>query len=174
VGDDSTPAGSKNRGILRWYKFMESRTSNTHSVAVESKPFAIVKVCELILPKLKANNFSQEDIFAVHLALEEAFINAIKHGNEMNPDKEVIIDYSVGLDKVEISMTDQGNGFDPEAVPDPRCGENLYKSEGRGLLLMQSYMDVVEFNKSGNRVRMVRYKEKPRLTLTEAQRQAQA
>jgi serine/threonine-protein kinase RsbW len=151
---------------------MASKKSATRSMVIESTPFAIVEVCELILPKLKANNFSQADIFAVHLALEEAFINAIKHGNKMNPDKEVKINYSVSLDKVEISMTDQGDGFDPEAIPDPRCGENLYKSEGRGLLLMQSYMDVVEFNERGNSVRMVRYKEKPRLT--ETQRQAQA
>jgi len=132
-------------------------------MAVESTPFAIAEVCEWILPKLEANNFSQADIFAVHLALEEAFINAIKHGNKMNPDKEVKIAYSVSSDKVEISLTDQGKGFDPEAVPDPRLGENLYKSEGRGLLLMQSYMDVVEFNERGNRVHMVRYKEKPHL-----------
>jgi serine/threonine-protein kinase RsbW len=140
-------------------------------MAIESTPSAIVEVCKWILPKLEANKFSQEDIFAVHLAIEEAFINAIKHGNKMNADKEVKIGYSVSPDKVEISMTDQGSGFDPEAVPDPRLGENLYKSGGRGLLLMQSYMDVVEFNKRGNRVRMVRYKEKPRLP--ETQRQAQ-
>lgn len=151
---------------------MASRAPTTRSMAIASTPFAIVEVCEWILPKLEANNFSQEDIFAVHLALEEALINAIKHGNKMNPDKEVKIDYSVSSDKVEISMTDQGDGFNPEVVPDPRLGENLYKNEGRGLLLMQSYMDVVEFNKRGNHVRMVRYKEKPRLP--ETQRQAQA
>ena len=68
-------------------------------------------------------------------------------------------------------MTDQGNGFDPETVPDPRRGENLYKKEGRGLLLMQSYMDIVEYNERGNHVHMVRYKEKPRLTKTQNQAQ---
>jgi serine/threonine-protein kinase RsbW len=151
---------------------MAPRTPATRSIAIESTPSAIVEVCKQILPKLEANNFSQEDVFAVHLALEEALINAIKHGNKMDPDKEVKIDYSVSPDKVEISMTDQGKGFDPEVVPDPRLGENLYKNEGRGLLLMQSYMDVVEFNKRGNRVRIVRYKEKPHLA--ETQRQAQA
>lgn len=150
---------------------MASRTPTTRSIAIESTPFAIVEVCKQILPKLKANNFSQEDVFAVHLALEEAFINAIKHGNKMNPDKEVKIDYSVSSDKVEISMTDEGDGFNPEAVPDPRLGENLYKNEGRGLLLIQSYMDVIEFNERGNSVRMVRYKEKP--SLAETLRQAQ-
>jgi len=138
-------------------------------MAVESTSSAIVAVYKRILSELKANKYKQEDIFAVHLALEEAFTNAITHGNKMNSDKEVKIDYSVGLDKFEISMMDEGEGFDPSAVPDPRYGENLYKINGRGLLLMHSYMDVVEFNNRGNSVRMVRYKEKPRLTETQGQ-----
>jgi serine/threonine-protein kinase RsbW len=139
------------------------------STAVPSRPSAIVEVCKKILSELEAGDFSQEDIFAVHLALEEAFINAIKHGNKMNPDKQVKVDYSVASDKVEIFMSDQGGGFDPDSVPDPRSGENLYKTEGRGLLLINSYMDVVEFNKQGNRVHMVRYKEKPSLAATAGQ-----
>ena len=125
---------------------------------LESTPSAIYEACKQILDKLEAQNFSQEDIFAVHLALEETFANAIQHGNKMNPEKEVKIDYSVSLDKVEISMTDQGDGFDPDVIPDPRYGKNLYKANGRGLLLIRSYMDAVEFNEQGNRVRMVRNK----------------
>jgi serine/threonine-protein kinase RsbW len=148
------------------------KIQTTRSIAVESTPSASAEVCKQILPRLEAGNFSQEDIFAVHLALEEAFINAVKHGNKMDPKKEVKIDYSVSPDKVEISMTDEGEGFDPEAVPDPRLGENLYKNEGRGLLLIHSYMDMVEFNKSGNGLHMVRYKEKPRLA--EGRRQVHA
>ena len=151
---------------------MASRRPISRSVAVESTSSAIVEVCKRLLSEIEANNFSQEDIFAVHLALEEAFTNAIMHGNKMSPDKGVKIDYSVGLDKVEISMMDEGKGFDPDAVPDPRYGDNLYKTEGRGLLLMRSYMDVVEFSKHGNSVRMVKYKEKPRLTETQSQAQA--
>jgi len=143
----------------------------SRSIVVESRNSAIVGVCEQIMSKLEDNGFSKEDIFAVHLALEEAFLNAIKHGNKMDSAKSVKIDYSVGLDKVEISMTDQGDGFEPEAVADPRWGESLYKPEGRGLLLMNSYMDVVRFNKRGNSVYMVRYKEIP--TLTKSQDQTQ-
>jgi len=143
---------------------MASKIPISRSMVVENTPSAIVGVCRWILSELEANNFSQEDIFAVHLALEEAFVNAVKHGNKMDPDKEIKIDYSVDLDKVEISMTDEGDGFEPEAVPDPRCGENLYKTDGRGLLLIRSYMDVVEFNKRGNSVHMVRYKEKSRMS----------
>lgn len=141
---------------------MMSETSFSRSEVVESTPFAILKVWEWIRSKLKTNNFSQDDIFAVHLALEEAFTNAIKHGNKMDAAKKVKIDYSVSLDKLEVSMMDEGEGFDPKAVPDPRYGENLYKTEGRGLLLMRSYMDVVEFNERGNCVYIVRYKEKQR------------
>ncbi|MHC4570636.1 MAG: ATP-binding protein [Planctomycetota bacterium] len=151
---------------------MTSRKPINHSVTVESTSFAIIGVYERIRPELETNNFSQDDIFAVHLALEEAFINAITHGNKTAPDKEVKIEYSVGSDKIEISITDEGEGFNPNSVPDPRHGENLYKPQGRGLLLMNSYMDVVEFNERGNSVHMIRYKEKPRSTKTQIQAQA--
>lgn len=150
---------------------MATKTPAIHTIAVASTSSAINEVCDGILPKLKVHKFSEEDIFAVHLALEEALINAIKHGNKMDPKKSVKIDYSVTSDKVEISMTDEGPGFDPETVPDPRLGENLYKNEGRGLLLMHAYMDEVEFNKNGNCVRIARYKEKPKLV--ERKKQAQ-
>ena len=138
---------------------MVSETPTTRSMVIESEPSAIASVRESILSNLQANGFSAEDIFAVHLALEEAFLNAMQHGNEMDASKEIKIDYSVGADRVEVCVTDEGDGFDPAVVPDPRCGENLYKPQGRGLLLIRSYMDVVEFSEGGNSVRMVRYKQ---------------
>jgi len=138
------------------------------SVLVESRPSAITDVYRRIVSKLEGNGFSEDDIFAVHLALEEAFINAVRHGNKMDPSKKVRVDYSVGKEAVEISITDEGKGFDPETVPDPRVGKNLYKPEGRGLLLISSYMDVVKFNERGNCVCMVRYKEKPDLKKAKA------
>jgi len=142
---------------------MASKGPINQSVVIESTRSGIAGVCRRLLFELETNNFSREDIFAIHLALEEAFLNAVRHGSKMDPGKEIKIDYSVSSDKVEISMADEGDGFDPIAVPDPRCGENLYKTKGRGLLLMRSYMDVIEFNERGNRVHMVRYKEKPHL-----------
>lgn len=151
---------------------MASKMPIGRSIVIESTPSTIVGVCERILSELEANNFSQEDIFAVHLALQESFLNALKHGNKMNASKEIKIDYLLGSDRIEISMMDEGNGFDPDSVPDPRLGKNLYKTEGRGLLLMRSYMDVVKFNELGNCVHMVRYKEKPHLTETQSQTQA--
>ena len=137
---------------------MVSETPTTRSTVIESKPSAIAPVRESILSDLQANNFSADDAFAVHLALEEAFLNAVQHGSKMDAGREIKIDYAVSPDRVEVSVADEGDGFDPETVPDPRRGENLYKPQGRGLLLMCSYMDVVEFSERGNRVHMVRYK----------------
>ncbi|MHC4112698.1 MAG: ATP-binding protein [Planctomycetota bacterium] len=151
---------------------MASETPISHEAVVDSISSAITSVREEILTELKAKSFSEEDIFAVHLALEEAFINAVRHGNKMDPAKGIKIDYSVALDKVEVAVTDEGSGFDPKAVPDPRYGENLYKPEGRGLFLMRSYMDEIGFNENGNSVSMVKYKEKLNPTKGENQTQA--
>ena len=151
---------------------MASETPVGHEMVAGSTSSAVTSIREEILSKLKANSFSEEDIFAVHLALEEAFINAVRHGHKMDANRGVKIDYSVTPDKVEVTVTDEGEGFDPEAVPDPRFGENLYKPEGRGLFLMRSYMDVVEFNERGNSVCMVKNKANQEPTNNENQTQA--
>ena len=143
---------------------MASEASINCSIVVESKSSAVVDVCKQILTRLEENHFDKDDIFAVHLTLEEAFLNAVKHGNKMDPSKKVKVDYAVDEDKIEISITDEGNGFQPDAVADPRFGPGLYQPGGRGLLLMNSYMDTVRYNEQGNSVYMVRYKEKPDLT----------
>ena len=140
---------------------MTSETPTNYSIVVESNPSAVVGVCKQILSKLEEKNFGKDDIFAVHLTLEEAFQNAVKHGNKSDPSKTVRVDYTLSQDKIEISITDQGPGFKPEAIDDPRFGENLFKPGGRGLLLMNSYMDKVQYNEKGNSVYMVRYREKP-------------
>jgi len=142
---------------------METDRPLSHSVELAGEPDSLSDIWGQISEEILSNSFTREDAFSVHLALEEAFINAIKHGNEMDPSKSVKVGYSVDSERIEVSVTDQGTGFDPDTVPDPRTGRNLYKPQGRGLLLMYSYMDVVEFNQQGNGVHMVRYKVKPPL-----------
>ena len=124
---------------------------------VDSYPAAVEKTRQWLLSQLNQFEYGDDDVFAVQLAFQEAFYNAMKHGNKMDAGKKVKIDFLIDPDRIEISMTDTGNGFDPDAVPDCRVGENLYKTEGRGLLLMRSYMDIVEFNEIGNSVHMVRF-----------------
>jgi len=139
---------------------MVSKTPVKHSIVFDSILSAADEACAGVLSELKTNNFSSDDIFAVHLALQEAFINAVKHGNKLNADKKIKIKYSVSADKIEIRVSDQGQGFEPENVKDPRCGENLLKTDGRGLFLIRSYMDEVRFNKRGNCMHIVKYKSK--------------
>ncbi len=88
-------------------KLVSPEASVNHSVVVESKLSALVNVCKQILVELKDYDFNEDDIFAVHLALDEAFVNAIKHGNGRDPTKKVTIEYSVSSDRVEISITDE-------------------------------------------------------------------
>ncbi len=129
---------------------MMSKTPSTFSVVVGSNPSSVERIYNQILEKMKAYQFSQDDVFAVHLAFEEAFLNAVEHGNKNDPTKTVRIEFMVDSEKVEIQVTDQGNGFYPSQVPDPRVGENLYHLRGRGMLLINAYMDVIEYNDQGN------------------------
>lgn len=112
------------------------------------------RVQQEILELLKQNSFSDRDIFAVKLAVEEAVVNAIRHGNQSDPDKKVRIAYQVTTDAFAIRICDEGCGFDPDAVPDPTQEENLEKPSGRGLLLMRYYMNEVRFLDGGTTVVM--------------------
>ena len=114
--------------------------------------------CEM-LTTLRTHDFDEDMVFAVHLSLEEAFVNAIKHGNHDDPEKSIKVECLITPDKFDVSIADEGYGFDPNGVPDPRCNGNLYKTTGRGVLLIQSYMDLVEYNTRGNCIHMVKYRQ---------------
>src|SRR5258707_14822637 len=94
------------------------------------------RIQEQIEAALHASSYSEHDIFAIKLALEEALVNAIKHGNQMDPDKRVFIIYKVTAERFEIRITDEGAGFNPEDVPDPTEEPFVERPCGRGLLLM--------------------------------------
>ena len=103
-----------------------------------------------IADELKACRFSEREIFGIKLALEEALVNAIKHGNRLDRNKMVRVTYYVRADEFHIRISDEGKGFDPEDVPDPTDIENLERPCGRGLLLMRHYMNEVQFPAPGN------------------------
>jgi serine/threonine-protein kinase RsbW len=103
---------------------------------------------------LQARRASEHDIFSIRLALEEALVNAIKHGNQMDRSKKVRIAYRLLPDRFEVQITDEGTGFDPTDVPDPTAAENLERPCGRGLMLMRHYMNEVVYSSSGNSVSM--------------------
>lgn len=110
------------------------------------------EVQERILGLLEAHRFGARDLFGVKLALEEAIVNAIKHGNGMDPSKSVYVNCQVSDVFCRIIIEDEGPGFDPQDVPDPTDDENLDKPSGRGLMLMKAFMTTVQYNERGNRV----------------------
>jgi serine/threonine-protein kinase RsbW len=116
------------------------------------------KVQERIIKLVEDVSFPERGVFGVRLALEEAIVNAIKHGNRMDPNKSVRIHCCVTDDKVRVVIEDQGSGFSPEEVPDPTSDENLEKPCGRGIMLMRAYMSVVEYNEQGNRVTLEKWR----------------
>ncbi len=99
-------------------------------------------------------HFPETEIFAIKMAVEEALVNAIKHGNQMDPSKIVKVMYQVKADRFEVRITDEGPGFDPGDVPDPTAPENLERPCGRGLLLIRYYMTEVTFDDNGSTILM--------------------
>ena len=107
-----------------------------------------------IIHALRRHEWKQDDVFAVHLALEEAVVNAIRHGNGLDPAKRVRVETKISAQRCWIQVEDEGSGFDPREVPDCTANENLEKPGGRGLMLMQNFMSSVEYNEAGNRLVM--------------------
>ncbi len=128
------------------------------SCQLQSTEKEVKQVVAELLKVLKEYGFDEDSLFAIHLALEEAFLNAVKHGNHGDADKVIDVECLITPEKFDISISDEGYGFDPDGIPDPRSNGNLYKSSGRGILLIQSYMDVVEYNARGNCVHMIKYR----------------
>ncbi len=127
------------------------------TISISSIPGQLQHVENAILPTLDNKGYGERSIFAVKLALEEAVINSIKHGNELDDTKKVTVKFYIDDDRAAISVGDEGQGFDPQAVPDPTEGDALLASSGRGLALIRAYMDEVRFNEKGNEITMIKF-----------------
>ena len=94
---------------------------------------------------------------SAELAFEEAITNAMIHGNLMKPSKKVRVTLCGDASRWGAIIEDEGDGFKPESIPDPNDPENLLKETGRGILLMDAYVDELKYNRKGNCLRMVRH-----------------
>jgi serine/threonine-protein kinase RsbW len=124
------------------------------TIVIRSELGEAKKPEEVILRKAEACGFSSESMFAIKLTIEEGLTNAIKHGNKQDPGKTVTVRYFVDTEQVVVSIKDQGAGFDPDDVPDPRSEDRLALPNGRGILLMRAYMTQVEYRQNGTEVFM--------------------
>jgi len=119
------------------------------------------QVMDELLQQLAHRHWSRRDRFAVHLAMEEAIVNAIRHGNGYDPDKHVHISCCLADGTVRIEIADEGEGFEEHAVPDPTTPQCLDLPGGRGLALMKAFMSEVEFSQHGRRVTLVKHRSAP-------------
>jgi serine/threonine-protein kinase RsbW len=102
---------------------------------------------------------SDDAAFGIDMAVREAVTNAVLHGNRQDANKTVDIVLKSSPDAVEISVHDQGSGFNPEEVPDPTANENILKASGRGIFFMRTFMDEVDWlirPEGGTTVRMLK------------------
>ncbi len=133
----------------------------SHVFAQERRVSAIEQVegvLSALCQELTAAGYAEKDVFAVRLALDEAIVNGIKHGNRGDPGKFVCVRYEITPDSLRVEVEDQGEGFDPNLVPDPLAPENLERSSGRGLFLMRAYMTWVRYSERGNAVTLCKYR----------------
>jgi serine/threonine-protein kinase RsbW len=131
-------------------------TPDPIALEISSDPVEARKVQEEIERQLQTTLFTEKEIFSIKLALEEALVNAIKHGNQCDRTKKVRIAYRVDRERFDVEIRDEGPGFDPADVPDPTAIENLERPCGRGLMLMRYYMTEVNFSTGGNSVSMTK------------------
>src|SRR5215468_6610908 len=104
---------------------------------------------------ISRSRVADEDNFEIELALREALVNAIVHGNRQDPRKRVYINCRCMADgEVSVTVEDEGTGFRSDAVPDPTSPDNRLRTHGRGIYLMRTLMDEVVFEQGGSVVHM--------------------
>lgn len=103
--------------------------------------------------------FGEDEVMQISMAVREAAVNAVLHGNAYDPGKKVSLEFEKGNHDLTITIRDQGKGLDPSKIPDPLAPENLLKTSGRGIFLIRSFMDEVEIHPSqtGTEIKLVKH-----------------
>ena len=133
-------------------------TSETTELTLPSRIEAIDEAAIAVAGLVTRSGISEEEAFGIDMAVREAMANAVIHGNKLDETKLVEINVKSSLDSLEISVHDQGQGFNPETISDPTKEENILKSSGRGIFFMRNFFDEVDWSISpkGTTVRMIK------------------
>ncbi|MBI3207623.1 MAG: ATP-binding protein [Candidatus Solibacter usitatus] len=133
-----------------------SRLNAVYNSELESVDAAETAVTDMA----KAAGFDEDDLHKIGIALREAMVNAVVHGNQYNAAKKVRMDAWLDNGALHVVIADEGKGFEVTNVPDPLAQENLLKESGRGILLMQAFVDEFQVRRlkpNGTEVTMVKY-----------------
>ena len=139
----------------KFFAMTENRVSYTLDSTLET-----VDSAEQAANRIAANaGFGEDEVMQISMAVREAAVNAVLHGNAYDPNKKVTLAFERTAHDLVIIIRDQGRGLDASKIPDPLAPENLMKTSGRGIFLIRSFMDVVEIHPSqaGTELRMIKH-----------------
>lgn len=134
-------------------------TEETTELALPSRIEAIEDAAAVAAEFVSRSGVGPDTAFGIDMAVREAVTNAVLHGNRQDEAKIVEIQFKSSASAIEITVRDEGRGFNPENVPDPTDPQNLLKTSGRGILFMRTFMDEVEWShhpQGGTVVRMMK------------------
>jgi serine/threonine-protein kinase RsbW len=138
-------------------------TTSRASLTLESTIASVKAVEETAQEYARSAGFS--DDIAAHLCMVagEAAANAVIHGNKYDPAKRITATFEITESALTIKIADQGEGLDPETIPDPLAPENLLRSSGRGVFLMRAFMDEVHFRglDPGTEISLIKHRTQP-------------
>ncbi|MCD6162887.1 MAG: ATP-binding protein [candidate division Zixibacteria bacterium] len=125
---------------------MDKPVISGNSIIVPSDSVYLAAVDDFLSTRLTEEGISQSIAADVAISVSEVVTNAIKHGNSDDINKKVTVKYELSQDEIIIYVKDEGNGFNPDAIPDPTDNNNLLKKVGRGIFIVRSLLDSIDFN----------------------------
>jgi serine/threonine-protein kinase RsbW len=105
---------------------------------------------EEVMEQIKLSGWNSKEEFAINMALEEALVNAIQHGNSADPTKQVHFFCRLNDQRIYVRIEDEGPGFNPNTIPDPTDSEHILIASGRGVLLIKNFVSRIQWNERGN------------------------
>jgi serine/threonine-protein kinase RsbW len=133
--------------------------TETIELSIDSKLEFVDMVGSVVKSVTARMSFDEDDANWIELAIHEAVINAMIHGNRSADDKQVDVKFIIDQEALIVSIRDRGEGFDPNSLPDPLDPQNLLNPTGRGIFYMRTFMDEVEYSihpEGGSVVRMTK------------------
>jgi serine/threonine-protein kinase RsbW len=138
----------------------EGAEDQTLEQVLESKLESVDHAEQTVLREAEVLGFDEDDLHRIGISVRECMVNAVVHGNRYNARKKVHLKVSRAPDRLTVWVADEGEGFDPATLPDPLAGDNLLRQSGRGVLMMQAFMDEFQICSrapQGTEVKMVKY-----------------
>jgi len=123
--------------------------SKTIDLVLDSTLESVDKAEQVALDLARESGFGEEDLDRIGMSIRECMVNAVVHGNRYNAHKKVRLSLSRTPERFTVRVVDQGEGFNPDELPDPLAGDNLLRHSGRGIFLMKAFMDDLQVRSLG-------------------------